>query len=131
MYEALPARDLSMGAPRSIGTLSGTSHLHVDVEAYSFYIEAKPDHDPADLCGLITQAEWWGLEVMDEDECEGFSQFDGSTRIYLTPIVPVGVVEAERLARLGRMASAMALPMTGLCFLVAALGGMFGPVVSA
>ena len=129
MCEALPACDLSMGTPRSIGTLSGTAHLHIDVEAYSFYIEAKPDHDPADLCGLITQAEWWGLEVMDEDEDEPEGRYDGSTRIYLTPIVPVGVTEAQRLARIGKVAVAFVLPMTGLSLFVGSLQQMLAPVL--
>ena len=72
-----------MGPPRTVGSLDGTVLLHIDPENEEYWIEAKRRHDPKSLCMILTQADWWGLEVMDEDECESEVQENGSVRIYL------------------------------------------------
>lgn len=66
---ALPGRDLAGGDPHSYTTLDGTVRLHIDVAEESYYIDAGKVHDPRSLGAVVTQAEWWGLEVMDEEEC--------------------------------------------------------------
>lgn len=98
MNDPLPTRDRSQGEPRSIGSLDGTAKLHIDIDAFDFYIEVKPDHNPKTRCSLLTQADWWGLEVIPEDECPAEVQEDGSVRVYLTPKVPVNNVEAHMKA---------------------------------
>lgn len=65
---ALPGRDKAGGDPHSYTTLDGTVRIHVDIPEESYFIDARTDHDPKSLAETITQAEWWGLEVMDEEE---------------------------------------------------------------
>jgi len=81
--EALPERDLSQGEPRNIGSLDGTVQLHIDTENEDYWIQAKPDYSPKSMCSILSQADWWGLEEMDDEECEPDIMPDGSIRRYL------------------------------------------------
>lgn len=109
LLSKLPALDLAQGEPRSFSSLDGTVYLHVDLDAFDFYIDAHEDYVPAALAQALTQAEWWGLEPIEEDDPH---VTDEGVRIYLTPIIPVEPVmdlPAEpRTARLRLVAAAMA-----------------------
>lgn len=70
-------------------SLDGKCRTHIDFDHFDFSIEAAPDHNKGDLCAMITQAQWWGFELLDEDECPAELLADGWTRIYMTPVVPV------------------------------------------
>lgn len=110
-HDPLPASDRTQGVPRSIATLDGTVRLHVDHEAFDYHIVAKPDHNPESLLGIVTQAEWWGMEVMPEDECEAELLDDGSVRIYLAPIAVTGRrVPRQRSTNLVALALGSAAP---------------------
>ncbi len=127
--DVLPLRDRSMGEPRSIGSLDGSVKLHIDIEAYDFHIDAKPDYDPVEMCSILTQAGWWGLALMDEDQAqpEFPNEDDDTVRRYLTPMVPIeDVVPFRRWAHMKGMdmASAVVLPLTGLAGVVSMLRGL-------
>lgn len=117
----LPRRDRSQGEPRSFSTLDGKVSLFIDIEAYDFHIDALPGYNADHMAGVITQAEWWGLEVMDEDECPAELLSNGATRIYLTPMVPVEVTEAEAVAELVIEANRDPSPRLGLAAFVLVL----------
>ena len=68
---ALPQRDRAGGEPHSYTTLDGSVRINIDLESENYSIDAKASgYDPKALAETITQADWWGLEVMDEDEWE-------------------------------------------------------------
>jgi len=100
LHDALPAWDRFQGEPHSFSNLAGTVYFHFDMEAFDFHLDVAPGADPKDICTAVTQAEWWGLELMDDDECEPELLEGGRTRRYLTPIVPAEVMEAEAVADL-------------------------------
>ncbi|AWY07597.1 hypothetical protein SEA_YOSIF_33 [Streptomyces phage Yosif] len=97
---ALPAWDKTQGVPRSFVTTDGAISFHFDQEAYDFHIDASPGYKAATMATVLQQIRWWGLEVMDDDECPPELLDGGITRIYLTPTVPVEVAEAEAMAEL-------------------------------
>lgn len=124
----LPARDASQGEPHSYTSLDGSVHLHVDLESFDFYIEAKPEHDHRALCDAITQAEWYGLSLVDDDGYEPELLEDGSTRIHLAPIIPVHQVAPLSLASVERTLPSRATRMA----VVAALASLLlSPVLDA
>lgn len=89
-----------LGEPHSYATLDGTVYFHADEEAFDYHIDVHPNYVYKSLCDVLTQAEWWGLELLDEDECEPEALADGSTRIFLTPITPVNRMNNLDLSRL-------------------------------
>ncbi len=127
--DVLPLRDRSMGEPRSIGSLDGSVKLHIDIEAYDFHIDAKPDYDPVEMCSILTQAGWWGLTLMEEDQAQPEFPYedDDTVRRYLTPLVPIEDVQPfSRWAKQKGldMASAAVLPLTGAAGILAMMSGL-------
>ncbi|MGM9381129.1 hypothetical protein [Streptomyces antibioticus] len=61
----------------------GLITLHVEYGDENFYIDARPEHRPADMRAILAQARARGLEPMDADECEPELLEDGAVRIYL------------------------------------------------
>jgi hypothetical protein len=66
--------------------MDGTVRLHIDVEAYDFHVDTLEEFDQGWLNIILTTAEWWGLEPLEEDECPAELLPNGGTRIYLTPL---------------------------------------------
>ncbi len=129
--DVLPLRDRSMGEPRSIGSLDGSVKLHIDIEAYDFHIDAKPDYDPVEMCSILTQAGWWGLTLMDEDQAqpEFPDEHDDTVRRYLTPMVPIEDIKPFHrwASKTGLdMAVAAVLPLTGCAAMVQMLHTALG-----
>ncbi|WJN63363.1 hypothetical protein [Streptomyces phage phiScoe55] len=93
--DALPAMDRAHGDPYSFITEDGTIEFVFDLENFDFHIDATPGYSPDRMRSVLKQAEWWGLELMKYDECDVDMLPGGICRIYLTPIVPPEVAEAE------------------------------------
>lgn len=69
---ALPLRDQAGGDPHSYTTLGGTVRINIDLENESYSIDCKASgYDVKALAETITQAMFWGLGVVDEDEQPG------------------------------------------------------------
>lgn len=66
---ALPGRDRAGGDPHSYATLDGTVRLHVDIEDENYHMDVREDAPQKSISETLTQAQMWGLEAMDEDEC--------------------------------------------------------------
>jgi hypothetical protein len=108
--EVLPAMDRAHGDPYSFITEDGTIEFVFDLENFCFYIDATFGYSPDRMRSVLKQAEWWGLELMPYTECDVEFMPGGFTRIYLTPIVPPEVAEAEMVREL--LASVDALTVT-------------------
>ncbi|QMP84576.1 hypothetical protein KGG93_gp31 [Streptomyces phage Endor2] len=98
--DALPAMDRAHGDPYSFITEDGTIEFVFDLENFDFHIKATPGYSPDRMRSILKQAEWWGLELMKYDECDVDMLEGGICRIYLTPIVPPEVAEAEMVREL-------------------------------
>ncbi|QPB09942.1 hypothetical protein CPT_Sitrop_027 [Streptomyces phage Sitrop] len=96
----LPAMDRSHGDPYSFITEDGTIEFVFDLESFDFHIDACPGYSPDRMSAVLKQAEWWGLELMPWTECDVDMLEGGICRIYLTPIVPPEVAEAEMVREL-------------------------------
>ncbi|QMP84542.1 hypothetical protein HUN43_00030 [Streptomyces phage Endor1] len=96
----LPAWNDELGDPRSFTTRDGCIHFSSDMEGFDFHIDASPGYEPEVMTHVLSWLQGWGLELMDEDECEPELLEHGITRIYLTPIVPPEVAEAEMVREL-------------------------------
>lgn len=119
----LPARDATQGEPHSYASLDGTVYTHIDLATFDFYVEVRPDYDHQSLCDAITQARWWGLELIEDEEDEPELLDDGSTRIYLSPIIP-----EEQVAPLSLATVSHSLPsqrgMAPVAAMTAAVAGL-------
>lgn len=63
--------------------------LYIDPDAFDFYIEAMPEHDPAVLGRVVALTERWGLEAIPEEETPAEVTESGAVRIYMVPKWPV------------------------------------------
>ncbi|WJN63284.1 hypothetical protein [Streptomyces phage phiScoe54] len=108
----LPAMHPAHREPYSFVTEDGTIEFVFDLEAFDFHIDATFGYSPDRMRSVLQQAEWWGLELMPYDEVDVDFLPGGITRIYLTPIVPPEVAEAEMVREL--LAEADALTVTPL-----------------
>ncbi|AKY03786.1 hypothetical protein SEA_VERSE_31 [Streptomyces phage Verse] len=108
----LPAMNRAHGDPYSFITEDGTIEFVFDLENFDFHIDATFGYSPSRMNAVLQQAEWWGLELMPYSECDVDFLPGGITRIYLTPIVPVEVAEAEMVREL--LAEVDALTVTPL-----------------
>jgi hypothetical protein len=135
-FDPLPARDLTQGEPRSFTSLDGTVHLHIDVDRFDFYIEAREEYAAASLTQALSQAEWWGLEPIEDQEP---IVTHGGVRIYLAPIIPVeplttSIPRQYRPLRLRYAATALAGAAVSAGLMVeyiATLADTFGSLVAA
>ncbi|MCD2462472.1 hypothetical protein MBT42_02750 [Streptomyces sp. MBT42] len=59
--------------------------LVIDEEEYDFHIIAGPDHRSTELRRVLDEAAKFGLELLDDDECEPEIMEDDSIKIYLCP----------------------------------------------
>jgi hypothetical protein len=96
----LPAWKRELGNPRSFTTRDGCIHFSFDLESFDFHIDASPGYKPSVMGHVLNQLEGWGLELMSYDECDVEFLEHGIMRIYLTPIVPPEVAEAEMIREL-------------------------------
>ncbi|WJN63046.1 hypothetical protein [Streptomyces phage phiScoe3] len=96
----LPAWRRELGEPRSFTTRDGCIHFSFDLESFDFHIDASPGYKPSVMGHVLNQLAGWGLELMSYDECDVSVLEHGITRIYLTPIVPPEVAEAEMVREL-------------------------------
>lgn len=74
------------GEPHTFTTLEGDVTLRYDEEQEFYCIDAKPQHKVGNVAAVLTQAEWWGLEPLDEDEMPSEVLADGTVRIHLAKI---------------------------------------------
>jgi hypothetical protein len=98
--DVLPAMDRAHGDPYSFITACGTIEFVFDMEGFDFHINASPGYNVDLMRAVLKQAEWWGLELLPYDECDVEMLPGGICRIYLTPIVPPEVAEAEMVREL-------------------------------
>jgi hypothetical protein len=110
--DVLPAMDRMHGEPSSFITSDGTIEFVFDMEGFDFHLDASPGYSPERMRRILKQMEWWGLEAMPYTECDVDFLPGGGCRIYLTPIVPPEVAEAEMIQEL--LAEAEALTVTPL-----------------
>ncbi|WJN62730.1 hypothetical protein [Streptomyces phage phiScoe15] len=108
----LPLWNRELGEPRSFTTRDGCIHFEFDFENFDFHIDAVPGYKPEVMGHVLGWLRGWGLELMDYDECEPELLEHGVTRVWLTPIVPLEVVEAELVREL--LAEVDALTVTPL-----------------
>ena len=74
--------------PKSYTSQHGVT-LHIDVKDFDFHVDAPLDFKPDQLVKVLAQARRWGLEPLDpDDECDAEILDDGTTRIWLSPVVP-------------------------------------------
>lgn len=69
LNRVLPGRDPAGDIPHGYTTLDGQVRLHLDIDEEEYWIDAVRGYDPDSLCQVLTQADWWGLEPLDEEEC--------------------------------------------------------------
>jgi hypothetical protein len=105
--DALPAMNRAHGDPYSFITADGTIEFVFDMENFDFHIDATPGYDVDLMRAVLKQADWWGLELMPYEECDVDMLPGGICRIYLTPIVPPEVAEAEMVQELLREVDAL------------------------
>lgn len=98
--QELPAWKQELGNPRSFTTRDGCIHFHFDFENFDFHLDASPGYKPEVMTHVLGWLRGWGLELLDEDECEPEFLDFGIVRVYMTPIVPVEVMEAELVREL-------------------------------
>ncbi|WJN62654.1 hypothetical protein [Streptomyces phage phiScoe10] len=114
--DVLPAMDRMHGDPYSFITADGTIEFVFDVEGFDFHLDASPGYNVDLMRAVLRQMEWWGLELMSDDECDVDLLPGGGSRIYLTPIVPPEVAEAEMVREL--LAEVDALTVTPLVYIL-------------
>lgn len=61
----------------------------VDTDAFDFHVDARPECPQADIEAVLYVLRKFGLEPLEEDECQPELLANGQTRIYLVPIHPV------------------------------------------
>ncbi|WJN63441.1 hypothetical protein [Streptomyces phage phiScoe56] len=109
----LPAMHPAHRQPYSFITEDGTIEFVFDMENFDFHINATFGYKPSRMKAVLQQMEWWGLEVMPYSEVDVDFLPGGITRIYLTPIVPPEVAEAEMVRELLEQVDALtATPLT-------------------
>lgn len=84
----LPAWNRELGEPRSFTTRDGCIHFEFDFENFDFHLDVTPGYRPEVMTHVLGCLQGWGLELLDEDECEATPLENGVVRIYLTPIIP-------------------------------------------
>lgn len=79
--------EAELDGPHSFESSHGSLSFVFDQEAYDFHLDVAPTAKPSLIREALDRIQGWGLELLDDDECDPEFLADGRVRRYLTPTI--------------------------------------------